>query len=85
VFGEGAIAVDTHVFRVSNRTGLAPGPTPDKVEDLLMQVTPKKYLHGAHHWLILHGRYTCIARSPRCPDCVIAKLCRYEDKTPADS
>jgi endonuclease III len=82
VFGEGAIAVDTHVFRVSNRTGLAPGSTPDKVEDALMEVTPKKYMHGAHHWLILHGRYVCIARRPRCPECVIAKLCRYEDKTP---
>ena len=85
VFGEGAIAVDTHVFRVSNRTGLAPGPTPDKVEDRLMQVTPKKYLHGAHHWLILHGRYVCIARKPKCPDCVIAKLCLYADKTPPAS
>jgi endonuclease-3 len=81
VFGEGAIAVDTHVFRVANRTGLAPGPTPDKVEDRLMEVTPPKYLHGAHHWLILHGRYVCIARKPRCPDCVIRALCRYEDKT----
>jgi endonuclease-3 len=85
VFGEGAIAVDTHVFRVSNRTGLAPGPTPDNVEERLMEVTPKKYLHGAHHWLILHGRYTCIARKPKCPECVIAKLCRYEDKTPTVS
>jgi endonuclease-3 len=85
VFGEGAIAVDTHVFRVSNRTGLAPGPTPDNVEERLMEVTPKKYLHGAHHWLILHGRYTCIARKPKCPECVIAKLCRYADKTPAAS
>jgi endonuclease-3 len=85
VFGQAAIAVDTHVFRVANRTGLAPGPTPDRVEDRLMQVTPGKYLHGAHHWLILHGRYTCLARKPKCPACVIAALCRYDDKTPADA
>jgi endonuclease-3 len=83
IFDEGAIAVDTHVFRVSNRTGLAPGPTPEKVEERLMEVTPKKYLRGAHHWLLLHGRYVCIARKPKCPECAIAKLCRYEDKTPA--
>ena len=82
-FGAETFAVDTHVFRVSNRTGLAPGPTPEKVEQRLMEITPKKYLHGAHHWLILHGRYVCIARKPRCPDCVVAKICRYEDKTPA--
>jgi endonuclease-3 len=83
IFDEGTIAVDTHVFRVSNRTGLAPGATPEKVEARLMEVTPKKYLRGAHHWLILHGRYVCIARKPRCPDCAIRKLCRYEDKTTA--
>ncbi len=82
-FGEATIAVDTHVFRVANRTGLAPGATPDKVEDKLMQVTPQKYLHGAHHWLILHGRYICLARRPRCPDCVIRDLCAYTDKTEA--
>ncbi len=81
-FGEGTIAVDTHVFRVSNRTGLAPGPTPDKVEDLLMKVTPPDYLHGAHHWLILHGRYTCIARKPKCPECVVRDLCGFREKTP---
>jgi len=80
-YGEATIAVDTHVFRVSNRTGLAPGPTPDKVEQLLMQVTPETYRRGAHHWLILHGRYTCLARKPGCPECVIRDLCEYEDKT----
>jgi len=80
-YGEATIAVDTHVFRVSNRTGLAPGPTPDKVEQVLMQVTPDKYKRGAHHWLILHGRYTCLARKPGCPECVIRDLCEYEDKT----
>lgn len=80
-FGEGTIAVDTHVFRVSNRTGLAPGKTPDHVEDLLMKVTPEPYLRGAHHWLILHGRYICVARKPRCPDCVIADLCGFKSKT----
>jgi endonuclease III len=76
-----AIAVDTHVFRVGNRTGLAPGKTPDHVEDILMRVTPDEYLLGAHHWLILHGRYICLARKPRCPDCVIAHLCKFKDKT----
>jgi endonuclease-3 len=81
-FGEGTIAVDTHVFRVSNRTGLAPGPNPDKVEDLLMKVTPPAYLHGAHHWLILHGRYTCIARKPKCGECVVNDLCEFKEKTP---
>jgi endonuclease III len=80
-YGEATIAVDTHVFRVSNRTGLAPGPTPDKVEQRLMQVTPDTYKRGAHHWLILHGRYTCLARKPRCAECVIRDLCAYEDKT----
>ncbi len=81
VFGEGTIAVDTHVFRVANRTGLADGKTPEAVEDQLMRITPKHYLHGAHHWLILHGRYTCIARKPECPRCVIADICLYRDKT----
>jgi endonuclease-3 len=80
-YGEATIAVDTHVFRVANRTGLAPGPTPEKVEALLMKVTPPAYKHGAHHWLILHGRYVCLARKPRCPACVIRDLCRYEPKT----
>jgi endonuclease-3 len=80
-YGEATIAVDTHVFRVSNRTGLAPGPTPENVEKKLLEVTPDKYKRGAHHWLILHGRYTCLARKPGCPECVIRELCEYEDKT----
>jgi len=80
-YGEATIAVDTHVFRVSNRTGLAPGDTPEKVEAKLMEVTPEKYKRGAHHWLILHGRYTCLARKPGCPECVIRDLCEYEAKT----
>ena len=80
---EGTIAVDTHVFRVGNRTGLSDGKTPEEVEQQLMRITPQKYLHGAHHWLILHGRYTCIARKPECPRCVIADICLYRDKTPA--
>lgn len=83
IFGEGTIAVDTHVFRVANRTGLADGKTPEAVEEQLMRITPQRYLHGAHHWLILHGRYTCIARKPECPRCIIADLCLYRDKTPA--
>jgi endonuclease-3 len=83
IFGEGTIAVDTHVFRVANRTGLADGKTPDAVEAQLMRITPKQYLHGAHHWLILHGRYACLARKPECPRCVIADLCHYKDKTRA--
>ena len=81
VFGEGTIAVDTHVFRVANRTGLADGKTPAEVETQLMRVTPKQYLHGAHHWLILHGRYTCLARTPGCPRCALADLCLYTPKT----
>jgi endonuclease III len=80
-YGEATIAVDTHVFRVSNRTGLAPGDTPEHVEAKLMEVTPEKYRRGAHHWLILHGRYTCLARKPGCPECVIRELCEYEAKT----
>lgn len=80
-YGEATIAVDTHVFRVSNRTGLAPETTPEKVEKKLLEVTPEKYKRGAHHWLILHGRYTCLARKPGCPECVIRDLCRYEAKT----
>ena len=82
IFGEGTIAVDTHVFRVANRTGLADGKTPAEVEAQLMRITPKQYLHGAHHWLILHGRYTCIARKPECPRCVIRDICLYPAKTP---
>lgn len=81
-FGQPTIAVDTHIFRVANRTGLAPGKTVRAVEDRLVRVTPPEFLHDAHHWLILHGRYTCKARKPDCPNCVIADLCDYRDKTP---
>jgi endonuclease-3 len=80
-FGEPTLAVDTHVFRVANRTGIAKGKTPRAVEDKLMKVVPKKYLRHAHHWLILHGRYICLARRPRCPDCVIREWCEFKDKT----
>jgi len=82
-FGHGTIAVDTHVFRVGNRTGLAPGTTPAKVEEGLERVTPALFLHGAHHWLILHGRYVCKARRPECWRCVVSDLCAFEPKTPA--
>ena len=81
-FGEPTIAVDTHIFRVSNRTGLAPGKTVRAVEDKLMKAVPVQYRLDAHHWLILHGRYVCKARKPDCPNCVIRDLCRYRDKTP---
>jgi len=80
-FGEPTIAVDTHIFRVGNRTGLAPGRTPLEVEAGLEKVTPAEYKLGAHHWLILHGRYVCKARKPDCPVCVVADLCRYGAKT----
>jgi endonuclease-3 len=80
-FGEPTIAVDTHVFRVANRTGLAPGATPEAVETGLLARTPERWLRHAHHWLILHGRYICLARKPRCPVCPIRDLCRYETKT----
>ena len=80
-FGEPTIAVDTHIFRVGNRTGLAPGKTPLDVELALLKIVPEKYRLHAHHWLILHGRYTCIARKPLCPDCVVRDLCRYKAKT----
>jgi endonuclease III len=80
-FGEPTIAVDTHIFRVGNRTGLAPGKTPLDVEMKLMQVVPEKYLLHAHHWLILHGRYTCLARRPLCETCIIADLCKWPGKT----
>jgi endonuclease-3 len=79
-FGQPTIAVDTHVFRVANRTGLAPGKTPVDVERKLEKVTPSEYLQHAHHWLILHGRYVCKARSPECWRCPIVELCRYRDK-----
>ena len=81
-FGEEAMAVDTHIFRVSNRTGLAAGKTPLEVEQRLMQRVPKAYLQDAHHWLILHGRYVCVARLPRCWECAVARWCDYRPKTP---
>src|SRR5207302_1670739 len=80
-FGEPTIAVDTHIFRVANRTGLAPGKTPLAVETALEAITPAEYKRYAHHWLILHGRYVCQARKPDCPNCVVADLCRYGAKT----
>ena len=80
-FGQPTIAVDTHVFRVANRTGLAPGRTPIEVERGLEARVPKKYARFAHHWLILHGRYVCVARKPKCPDCVVRNLCEYQAKT----
>ena len=80
-FGEPTIAVDTHIFRVSNRTGIAPGKNPREVEDGLEKIVPAKFKLHAHHWLILHGRYICVARNPRCPDCLVADLCRFKDKT----
>ena len=76
-FGQPTIAVDTHIFRVSNRTGLAPGKTPLAVEKKLLRNVPQDYRQHAHHWLILHGRYVCTARSPRCHECIVADLCRY--------
>ena len=82
-FGEPTLAVDTHIFRVANRTGLAPGANVRVVEDKLVKVIPKEFLHDAHHWLILHGRYVCKARKPDCPQCVINDLCRYKHKTQA--
>lgn len=81
VFGEDTIAVDTHIFRVANRTGLAPGKTPRAVEDALVAATPKAYRRNAHHWLLLHARYVCTARAPACERCVIATLCEYPRKT----
>jgi len=81
-FGEEAMAVDTHIFRVSNRTGLAPGRTPLEVEQKLMQRVPRAYLQDAHHWLILHGRYVCVARLPKCWECAVARWCDYQPKTP---
>ena len=82
-FGQPTMAVDTHIFRVSNRTGLAPGKTPLAVEQALLKRVPPAYLLHAHHWLILHGRYICQARKPRCQECAVAHLCTYPDKTPA--
>ncbi|HDS0922751.1 TPA: endonuclease III [Stenotrophomonas maltophilia] len=82
-FGEPVMAVDTHIFRVANRTGLAPGKAVRAVEDLLVKVIPAEFLLDAHHWLILHGRYVCRARKPDCPQCVIRDLCRFKQKTAA--
>ncbi len=82
-FGEPTIAVDTHIFRVSNRTGIAKGKTPLEVEKRLVRLTPDEFKKDAHHWLILHGRYTCKARKPACPECVIRDLCEYRHKTEA--
>ena len=83
-FGEPTMAVDTHIFRVANRTGLAPGKDVRAVEDGLLKRVPAQFLLDAHHWLILHGRYVCKARKPDCPQCVIRDLCRYPDKTPGE-
>jgi endonuclease-3 len=82
-FGEETFAVDTHVFRVGNRTGLAPGKTPEEVEAKLEKIVPQPFRRDAHHWLILHGRYTCKARTPECWRCPVIDLCRYKPKTPA--
>ena len=82
-FGQPTMAVDTHIFRVANRTGIAPGKTVLQVEKRLLRLVPAEFLHDAHHWLILHGRYTCLARRPRCGSCPIEDLCEYRHKTPA--
>jgi endonuclease-3 len=82
-FGEATIAVDTHIFRVANRTGIAPGRTVREVEDRLVRLTPAEYRKDAHHWLILHGRYVCKARKPGCPACAIRELCEYRGRTVA--
>jgi len=86
-FGEPTMAVDTHIFRVANRTKIAPGKNVDEVERKLLKFVPKDFLHDAHHWLILYGRYTCVARKPKCWNCIINDLCEYKDKTlaPADA
>ncbi len=82
-FGQPTIAVDTHIFRVANRTGLAPGKDVDEVEARLMKFVPDEFKQDAHHWLILHGRYTCVARGPKCPECAIRDLCEFRGKTKA--
>jgi len=81
-FAQPTMAVDTHIFRVANRTRIAPGRTPLEVEKKLLRFVPTEFLQDAHHWLILHGRYVCTARRPRCPECIIRDLCEYRDKTP---
>lgn len=83
-FGQPTMAVDTHIFRISNRTGLAPGKNVDAVEQKLLKVVPDKYMQHAHHWLILHGRYVCKARKPECPTCIVRDLCAFKDKTKAE-
>jgi endonuclease-3 len=83
-FGEATIAVDTHIFRVANRTGIAPGKDVLEVEKKLLKLVPAPYLRHAHHWLILHGRYVCKARKPDCPTCLIRDLCEYRHKTKAE-
>jgi endonuclease III len=84
-FGEPTIAVDTHVFRIAQRLGLAKGKSPREIEDQLVKIVPQRFMQHAHHWLILHGRYTCVARKPKCPDCPVKDLCPYKPKTkPAD-
>ena len=80
-FHQPTMAVDTHIYRVANRTGLASGKTPLAVEHALLKNVEKEFLHDAHHWLILHGRYVCVARKPHCPECIIRDLCEYKDKT----
>ncbi|MFW2570098.1 MULTISPECIES: endonuclease III [Legionella] len=80
-FGQPTMAVDTHIFRVANRTGIAPGKTPLAVELALLKQVDKEFIQDAHHWLILHGRYVCVARKPRCPDCLIRDLCEFDHKT----
>jgi len=82
-FRQPTMAVDTHIFRVSNRTGMAPGKNPLEVELNLLKVTPEEYALHAHHWLILHGRYVCVARKPKCFNCAISEICKFKDKTPA--
>jgi len=82
-FGEPTIAVDTHIFRISNRTGIAPGKDPLAVEEKLLKFVPQEFRLHAHHWLILHGRYVCLARKPRCPECLISELCEFRGKTKA--
>jgi endonuclease III len=81
-FGQPTMAVDTHIFRVSNRTNIAPGKDVDAVEQKLLKFVPEEFLHDAHHWLILHGRYTCVARTPKCWNCLIVDLCEFKHKTP---
>lgn len=81
-FGHATMAVDTHIFRVSNRTKIAPGKNVTEVENKLLRLVPKEFLIDAHHWLILHGRYTCVARKPKCGSCLIEDLCEFKDKTP---